>query len=212
MKDNIIKDFDHFKKVNESDMTLFGLISGMAGDQIAKSAKERATAMVLEYFGVPPIDPNNPETKSLWISELFIKLMGEVSLKDMDDFLLGRRSINDQKYWTEKFAKALKYQIVQIGPRPADVINLLGVTPSGFLGRLITNMYTEYILDEKRLEQLIIAVWRLVAKEDFIPQKKAGEIYDEAYDKLSQEQKDRVEGSVWKASMQQKDFARTKGD
>jgi hypothetical protein len=211
MKDKIIKDFDHFKKVNESDMSLLGFISGLAGDQLEKAVKERATAMVLEYFGVPPIDPNNPETKSQWISELFIKVMGEVSLKDMDEFLKGK-SINDSKYWVPKLAKALKYQIVQIGPRPADVINLLGVTPSGFLGRLITNMYTEYILDEKRLEQLILAVWKLVAKEEFIPQKKAGEIYDEAYDKLSQEQKDRVDGSVWKASMKQKDFARTKGD
>jgi hypothetical protein len=73
-------------------------------------------------------------------------------------------------------------------------------------------MYTEYILDEKRLEQLIISLWRLVAREEFIPQKKAGEIYDEAYDKLTQAQKDRVDGSVWKASMKQKDFARTKGD
>jgi hypothetical protein len=211
MKDNIIKDFDHFKKVNESDMSLLGFISGLAGDQLEKAVKERATAMVLEYFGVPPIDPNNPETKSQWITELFIKLMGEVSLDDMDEFLKGK-PINDSKYWVPKLAKALKYQIVQIGPRPADVINLLGVTPSGFLGRLITNMYTEYILDEKRLEQLIISLWRLVAKEEFIPQKRAGEIYDEAYDKLTQAQKDRVDGSVWKASMKQKDFARTKGD
>jgi len=64
MKDNIIKDFDHFKKVNESDMSLLGFISGLAGDQLEKAVKERATAMVLEYFGVPPIDPNNPETKA----------------------------------------------------------------------------------------------------------------------------------------------------
>lgn len=211
MKDNIIKDFDHFKKVNESDMSLLGFISGLAGDQLEKAVKERATAMILEYFGVPPIDPNNPETKSQWITELFIKVMGEVSLPDMDEFLKGK-AINDQKYWVPKLAKALKYQIVQIGPRPADIINLLGVTPSGFLGRLITNMYTEYILDEKRLEQLIISLWRLVAREEFIPQKKAGEIYDEAYNKLTDEQKERVDGSVWKASVKQKDFARTKGD
>ena len=49
-------------------------------------------------------------------------------------------------------------------------------------------------------------------KEDFIPQKKADEIYQEEYNKLTDKQKEKVEGSVWKASMKQKDFARTKGD
>jgi hypothetical protein len=29
---------------------------------------------------------------------------------------------------------------------------------------------------------------------------------------LTQAQKDKVDGSVWEASMKQKDFARTKGD
>ena len=73
-------------------------------------------------------------------------------------------------------------------------------------------MYTEYILDEKRLEQMIVALWRLVMKEDYIPQKDADEIYKEEYNKLSAEQKEKVDGSVWKASMKQKDFVRTKGD
>jgi hypothetical protein len=212
MKDKIIKDFDHFKKVNESNITLLGLLGGMAGDSLEKAAKQRATAMILEYFGVPPIDPNNPQGKVQWISELFIKLLSEVSLPDCDKFISGEKALNDQEYWVPKIAKALKYQIQGFGPHPGEVINFLGITPSGFLGRLITNMYTEYILDEKRLEQMIVALWRLVAKEDFIPQKKADEIYKEEYSKLTQEQKDKVEGSVWKASMKQKDFARTKGD
>ena len=212
MKDKIIKDYDQFKKVNEADMPLFGFLAGLAGDSLEKAAKQRATAMIFEYFGVPPIDPNNPQGKAQWISELFIKLVSEVTLKDCDKFILGQMALNDEEYWIPKIAKALKYQIVQIGPRPADFINLLGVTPSGFLGRLLTNMYTEYILDEKRLEQMIVAVWRLVMKEDFIPQKKADEIYKEEYNKLSAEQKEKVDGSVWKASMKQKDFVRTKGD
>ena len=59
---------------------------------------------------------------------------------------------------------------------------------------------------------MIVSLWRLVAKEDFIPQKKADEIYKEEYNKLSDEQKKKVDGSVWKASMKQKDFVRTKGD
>ena len=213
MKDKIIKDFDRFKEVNESDMTLFGLLSGMAGDSLEKAAKQRATAMILEYFGVPPIDPNNPEGKGQWITEFFIKLVSEVTLKDCDKFILGQMPLNDEEYWVPKIAKTLKYQIIQLGrPSAGDVIAFLGVTPNGFIGRLISNMYTEFILDEKRLEQTIVALWRLVMKEDFIPQKKADEIYREAYNKLSDEQKDKVDGSVWKASMKQKDFARTKGD
>jgi hypothetical protein len=213
MKDKIIKDYDQFKKVNESDMTLFGLLGGMAGDSLEKAVKQRATAMILEYFGVPKIDPNNPEGKGQWITEFFIKLISEVSLPDCDKFLNGQMPINDADYWVPKIAKTLKYQIIQLGkPSAGDVIAFLGVTPSGFLGRLISNMYTEYILDEKRLEQTILGLWRLVMKEDFIPQKKADEIYKEEYNKLTQAQKDKVEGSVWKASMKQKDFARTKGD
>ena len=212
MKNIIIKDFDQFKKVNESDMTLFSFLAGQAGDQIAKAAKERATAMIFEYFGVPPIDPNNPESKSQWITELFYKVIGEVSLKDMDNFLLGRKSLNDEEYWIPILSKALKRQIVQIGPRPSDVIDLIGVTPSGFLGRLITNMYTEFILDEKRLQQLIISVWRLVAKEEFIPQKDANEIYRDAYKELTPEQQEKVGGSIWQSAMKNQDYIRTKGD
>jgi hypothetical protein len=212
MEDKIIKDFYHFKKVNEADMTLFGWLAGQAGDSLEKAAKQRATAMILEYFGVPPVDPNNPQGKTQWITELFIKLMSEVTLPDCDKFISGEMPLNDEEYWVPKIAKALKYQIQGFGPHPGEVINFLGITPSGFLGRLITNMYTEYILDEKRLEQTIVALWRLVMKEDFIPQKKADEIYKEEYNKLTQEQKDKVDGSVWKASMKQKDFARTKGD
>jgi hypothetical protein len=212
MKDKIIKDFDQFKELNESGMTLFGMLAGMAGDSLEKAAKQRATAMILEYFGVPPIDPNNPQGKIEWISELFVKLMSEVTLPDCDKFISGEKALNDEEYWVPKIAKALKYQIQGFGPHPGEVIAFLGITPSGFLGRLITNMYTEFILDEKRLEQTIVTLWRLVMKEDFIPQKKADEIYKEEYNKLTQEQKDKVEGSVWKASMKQKDFTRTKGD
>lgn len=213
MKDKIIKDYDQFKKVNESNLTLMGLLGGMAGDSLEKAIKQRATAMIFEYFGVPKLeDPNNTEGKAQWITEFFIKLMSEVSLPDCDRFLDGSLALNEEKYWLPKIAKTLKYQIVQMGPRAFDVIQLLGVTPSGFLGRLITNMYTEFILDEKRLEQVIVALWRLVMKEDFIPQKKADEIYQEEYNKLTDKQKEKVEGSVWKASMKQKDFARTKGD
>ena len=213
MKDKIIKDYDQFKKVNESGMTLIGLLGGMAGDSLEKAIKQRGTAMIFEYFGVPKLDdPNNTQGKTQWITEFFIKLMSEVSLPDCDNFLDGSVDINDETYWLPKIAKTLKYQIVLMGPKAFDIIELLGVTPSGFLGRLITNMYTEFILDEKRLEQVIVALWRLVAKEDFIPQKKANEIYKEEYAKLTDKQKAKVEGSVWKASMKQKDFARTKGD
>lgn len=213
MKDKIIKDFDQFKELNESGMTLFGMLAGMAGDSLEKAAKQRATAMILEYFGAPQIDPNNPEGKGQWITELFVKLMSEVTLPDCDKFISGEKALNDEEYWVPKIAKTLKYQIIQLGrPSAGDVIAFLGVTPNGFIGRLISNMYTEFILDEARLEQTIVTLWRLVMKEDFIPQKKADEIYKEEYNKLTQEQKDKVEGSVWKASMKQKDFARTKGD
>jgi hypothetical protein len=213
MKDKIIKDYDQFKKVNESDMSLFGFLAGQVGGSLEKAAKQRALAMVLEYFGVPKIDNNDPQGKSQWITELFVKIMSEVSLPDCDRFLDGSLAINDSKYWVPRIAKALKYQIIQLGrPSAGDVVEFLGVTPGGFLGRLITNMYSEYILDEKRLEQTILALWKLVMKEDFIPQRKADEIYQAEYDKLTDEQKEKVEGSVWKASMKQKDFARTKGD
>ena len=211
MKDNIIKDFDQFKQVNESDMTLLSFISGMAGEQLGKTVKERAVAKLLEYFGVPNIDPNDPQGKKQWITILFEKIIGEVSLKDMDDFLLGKRPLNDIKYWPEKISKALRRQIIAQGPNPGDVVNLLGIEPDKFLGRLISNMYTEYILDEKRLEQSILALWRLVTQEEFIPQKDAGEVYKEAYSGLSDEQKEKVEGSTWQNSMNQLDFFKRKG-
>ena len=213
MKDKIIKDFDQFKELNESGMTLFGLLGGMAGDSLEKAIRQRGTAYILEYFGAPQIDPNNPEGKGQWITEFFIKLMSEVTLPDCDKFLKGQMDINEEDYWVPKIAKTLKYQIIQLGrPSAGDVIAFLGVTSNGFIGRLISNMYTEFILDEARLEQVLVGLWRLVMREDFIPQKKADEIYKEEYNKLTQAQKDKVEGSVWKASMKQKDFARTKGD
>ena len=63
MKDNIIKDFDQFKEVNESDVTLLGFLTNQAGEQIGKTIRGRATAYLLEFFGVPPLDPNNTQGK-----------------------------------------------------------------------------------------------------------------------------------------------------
>jgi hypothetical protein len=210
MSNGIIKDFDQFKKVNESDMSLFGWIAGQAGNQLGKTIKEKATSMLLEYMGIPSGDPNDPEGRGQWIREIFVKVIGNTSLEEMDEIIKGNIPVNSGDFWCEKIAKALKEQIIDSGPRASDVINLLGVTTEGFIGRLITNMYREFILDEKNLEQMLVAAWRLVTEEEFIPQKDAGELYREAYDKLTPEQKKKVQGSVWKSSMGQMDFLKRK--
>ena len=210
MKSGIIKDFDKFKEVSESDMSLLSWISGQAGNVMGKAVRERVTSMVLEWAGVPPADPNNPEGKGEWIREVFVKTISHVTLPEMDEFIKGK-AINDSKFWAEKMSKALKEQLVDSGPRTSDVVNFLGVTPDGFIGRMIANMYREYILDEKKLEQTIIGLFNLVTKEEFIPQEDAGEVYKKAFAQLTPEQKERAEGSVWQSSVEQSDFLKRKG-
>jgi hypothetical protein len=210
MKSSIIKDFDQFKEVNESDMSLLSWLAGQAGDQIGKAAKERATSMVLDYMGIPADDPNNPETRGQWLREIFVKIIGGLSFEEMDEILLGDGFSVD--FWVPKIAHALKEQIIDMGkPSAGMVCNFLGVSSEGFIGRLITNMYREYILDEKKLEQTIRGLWRLVATQEFIPQEDAGEIYKEAYSKLTPAQKEKLEGSVWKSSVKNMDFLKRKG-
>lgn len=211
MKNGIIKDFDKFKEVSESDMTLLSFLSGQVGDQLGKAVRERVTSMVLDWAGIPAADPNNPDGKGEWIRELFVKTISHVTLPEMDKILKGA-SINNMEFWAKKMSKALKEQIIDSGdPSVSDVVNFLGVTPDGFIGRLIANVYREYILDEVKLEQTIIALFNLVTKEEFIPQEDAGEVYQKAYDQLTPAQKERAGGSVWKASAEQSDFLKRKG-
>lgn len=212
MGKNIIRDFDRFKRINESgDMTLLGFLGSQVGPQIEKVIKQRVLSMVLEYMGIPADDPNSPEGKGQWIREIFVKTMSEVSLDEMDEILKGTRLLNDSKFWVPKIAKSLKAQIIDSGTPSASGINsLLGISNEGFLGRLITNSFREFILDERNLERMLVAAWRLLAKEEFIPRKDSDEIYKEAYNRLTPEQQKKVPGSVWKASMSQQDWLRRK--
>jgi hypothetical protein len=211
MKNNIIKDYDQFKEVNETDMGLLRFVTGIAGDQLEKTIKQRVTSMVLEYMGIPGGDPNDPQGKGEWIREIFVKTVANVSLKEMDKIISGEIKYNNEEFWVEKLAKALKEHLVDTGPSSRQVVNFIGVTPDGFIGRLISNSWREYILNEKRLEQTLKALWRLVATQEFIPQQDANEIYDEAVSKLTPEQREKIEGSSWQYSTKQSDLLKRKG-
>lgn len=213
MKDSIIKDFDQFKEVNESDQTLFQFLMGQAGPQLTKALKQKATSYILSYMGIPEgEDPSNPEGKGQWIREIFVKLVANLSMEEIEDIIEGRIKFTNEEFWAERLAKTLKEQIIDSGvPSARDVINLLGVTPGGFIGRLITNSWREYILDEKKLEQTIIGAWRLMVKEEFIPQRDADEIYKDSLSKLTPEQRKKVEGTTWSYSVKQSDLLKRKG-
>jgi hypothetical protein len=212
MKNIIIKDFDKFKEISESDMTLLSFLGGQVGAQIGRTIKQQVVTKIFEYMGIPSEDPNDPNSGTAWIKGVITRTLASVSPQEMDDILTGRIPLNSSKFWVDRIAKALKEQIVLSNtPSAGGLIRFLGVAPDKFIGRLISNTFVEFILDEERLKQSLLAVWAVVVEDEYIPQKDAGEVYQKAVSELTPEQQKRLEGSTWQSSQMQKDFLKRKG-
>lgn len=212
MKNSIIKDFDKFKEVNESDMTLLSFLGGQIGSQIGRTIKEQVATKIFEYMGISSEDPNSPSIGSAWIKGVITKTLASVSPQEMDEILVGRIPLNSSDFWIDRIAKAIKEQIIDSStPSASGLIQWLGVKPDKFIGRLITNTFREFILDEAKLKQSLLAVWALVVEDEYIPQKDAGEVYQKAISELTPEQQKRLDGSTWQSSQMQKDFLKRKG-
>jgi hypothetical protein len=205
MRNNIIRGFEEFKAINE-EQTLFSFLTGQIGGQVEKAVKEKIVIMVAEYFGIP-MESENPITN--FIRDVIVKLIADLPPSDMDDFLLGRRAINDRKYWSPKIAKAFQEALMdQVSSY--RVLEFMGLDKNSLFGRLVSNVYRSTIEDVDKIQEALEGAWNLVATNEFIPSKKASEIYDEALDKLTPAQRAQAEKSVWGGSMRQ--VSRIKAD
>jgi hypothetical protein len=203
----IIKDFDRFKFLNE-DQTLLGLLTGELGSQVEKAGKEAITNYAMEYFGIP-VDSENPAT--IWILELFKKIMANMSNRDLEEILEGRQSIDDGEFWVPKVVDAFLETIQDRGPQPALIVgDWLGLDTNKFLGRLLMNAIRNNLYNRSKLQRNLLSLWNLASDAEFIPREEAGDIYKEAMGELSDEQKKKVKDSgLWNSAIKQADTLRS---
>jgi hypothetical protein len=198
MGNNIIKGFEEFKSMNE-DQTLFGFLSGQIGDQIKKTVEEKLVIMVAKFFGIP-MESENAITN--FLREMIVKIIADLPDSVMDDLLLGRTSIDNRKFWAPKIAKAFQESLMD-ALSPNELLVFMGLEKNSLLGRLVLNVYRSTLQDTDKIEEVLTGAWDLISTNEFIPSKKASEIYDEALGKLTPAQREAAEKSVWGGSMKQ---------
>ena len=205
-KNNIIKNFDNFKNLNE-DQSLLSFLSGQVSSTMEESLKEQITKYVLDYFGIA--EEVQPGTVAFYIKAIFIKVIGQMSFKEMDAILLGRQSIDDGEYWAEKLAKATT-SVLSLEVSTNELVRSMGLDPEEIVGRIIGHAIDGIIRDEKEIERIIKAAWNVLYKKQFIPDVDSGELYKQAFNALPADQQAKVKGnSLWGSSVRQADTLRS---
>ena len=204
-KNNIIKNFDNFKNLNE-DQSLLSFLSGQVSSTMEESLKEQITKYVLDYFGIA--EEVQPGTVAYYIKDIFIAVIGQMSFKEMDAILLGRQSIDDGEYWAEKLAKATTH-VLSKNVATNQIVTAMGLDPEAIVG-IISHAIDHIIRDEKEIERLIKAAWNVLYKKQFIPDVDSGELYKQAFNALPADQQAKVKGnSLWGSSVRQADTLRS---
>lgn len=207
IRNNVIRDFDNFKSLNEEgEQSLYSFASGEIVKSVGDSIKGQVTKYVLDYFKIG--DKFEPGSFGFFVRDIFVTTIEKLSLREMDDLLLGRQSIDDGEYWAEKIAKSTTY-VLSKEVATSQIVRNLGFDPEGILGRILTHAIDGVIRDEKEVERLIKAAWNVLYRKQYIPDVDSGELYQKAVSKLTPEQKSKLSGkTLWGSSVRQADVLR----
>jgi hypothetical protein len=205
-KNNIIRNFDNFSKINEdSSLLSFGL--EQLGGTAKKAIQEQVAKYALDYFGIA--EDAEKGTLSFMLKEIMIALVGSLSMDEMDALLTGEQPIDDGDFWSDKLAHAVTHYLSK-EYSTNEIIRGWGLDPDTLIGRIISHMVDNVIRDEEEVKRLLLTAWNIFYNKQLVPSKTSGELYKQAYNALTPAQQQRAQagGSLWSASVRQGDILR----